>query len=129
MVLIISLLLETLTLTFEGQGYMYVGDSTESNPSYRDALVLETRDAANYIDLKRVADVNPLYNGRSNPGVNIDMVYKGNTGSTLSTTDNTNPIKGLLRLGASGRATNASMVIKGVDASNVFWVLHMMLMV
>ncbi len=112
-------IIRNFNFNFEGQGYMYVGDSTESNPSYRDALVLETRDAANYIDLKRVADVNPLYNGRSNPGVNIDMVYKGNTGSTLSTTDNTNPIKGLLRLGASGRATNASMVIKGVDASTI----------
>ncbi|MCB1659407.1 MAG: hypothetical protein KDI39_14405, partial [Pseudomonadales bacterium] len=115
-------IIRNFNFNFEGQGYMYVGDSAESNLSYRNALILTTQKDTpenNYIDLKRVADVNPLYNGRSNPGVNIDMVYKGNTGSTLSTTDNSNPVKGLLRLGASGRATNASMVIKGVDASTI----------
>ena len=110
-------IVRNFNFNFTGKGYIYVGDSTESNPSYKDALVLETRDAANYIDLNKVEDVD--YAGKYNAGLNIDMVYKGNTGTTLSTKDNSNPVKGLLRLGASGRATNASMVVKGVDASTI----------
>ena len=113
-------IVRNFNFNFAGQGYMYIGDSTETNPSYQNALVLETRDAANYIDLNRVTDVN--YSGGSaggtNPGLNLDIVYKGNTGTTLTTTDVSNPVKGVLRLGASGRATNASMVVKGVDGRN-----------
>ena len=110
-------IVRNFNFNFTGKGYIYVGDNTESNPSYRDALVLETRDAANYIDLNKVEDVD--YTGKYNAGFNIDMVYKGNTGTTLSTKDPMNPVRGVLRLGASGRATNASMVVKGVDASTI----------
>lgn len=112
-----QLVVRNFNFNFTGKGYIYVGDNTESNPSYRDALVLETRDAANYIDLNKVEDVD--YTGKFNAGLNIDMVYKGNTGTTLSTKDPMNPVKGVLRLGASGRATNASLVVKGVDASTI----------
>lgn len=109
-------IVRNFNFNFTGKGYIYVGDNTESNPSYRDALVLETRDAANYIDLNKVEDVD--YTGKYNAGFNIDMVYKGNTGTTLSTKDPMNPVRGVLRLGASGRATNASMVVKGIDGRN-----------
>ena len=97
---------------FAGKGYIYIGDSTETNPSYRDALVLETRDAANYIDLNKVNDIN--YVGKSKAGLNLDYVYKGDSGTALTTTG----AKGVLHLGASGRATNASLVVKGVDGRN-----------
>ncbi|HNC03764.1 MAG TPA: hypothetical protein PLY05_10480, partial [Agitococcus sp.] len=110
-------IVRNFNFNFTGKGYIYVGDSTETNPSYQNALVLETRDAANYIDLNKVEDVD--YAGKFNAGLNIDMVYKGNTGTTLSTKDPMNPVKGVLRLGASGRATNASLVVKGVDASTI----------
>lgn len=110
-------IIRDFNFNFTGKGYIYIGDSTETNPSYRDALVLETRDAANYIDLNKVQDIN--YSGKYNSGLNLDIVYKGNTGTTLSTNDNANPVKGVLRLGASGRATNASLVVKGVDASSI----------
>ena len=110
-------IIRDFNFNFTGKGYIYIGDSTETNPSYRDALVLETRDAANYIDLNKVEDVN--YSGKYNSGLNLDIVYKGNAGTSLSTNDNANPVKGVLRLGASGRATNASLVVKGVDASSI----------
>ncbi len=117
-------IIRNFNFNFEGQGYMYVGDSTESNTIFQNALILTTQKDTpenNYIDLKRVADVTYTggTSGGTNPGLNLDIVYKGNTGATYSTTDNSNPIKGVLRLGASGRATNASMVIKGVDASTI----------
>lgn len=97
---------------FAGKGYVYIGDSTETNPSYRDALVLETRDTGNYIDLNKVNDIN--YVGKSKAGLNLDYVYKGDSGTALTTAG----AKGVLHLGASGRATNASLVIKGVDGRN-----------
>lgn len=97
---------------FTGKGYIYIGDSTESNPSYRDALVLETRDAANYIDLNKVDDIN--FAGKSKAGLNLDFVYKDNSGTSLTTVG----AKGVLHLGVSGRATNAGLVFKGVDGRN-----------
>jgi hypothetical protein len=105
-------IVKDFNFNFAGKGYIFVGDNTETNPSYRDALVLETRDAANYMDLNRVNDIN--FAGKTKAGLNLDYAYKANTGATLSTTG----AQGLLRLGASGRATNASLVVKGVDGRN-----------
>ena len=102
-------IVKDFNFNFAGKGYIYIGDSTEVNPIYKDALVLETRDAANYIDLNKVVDVS--YPTKFKAGLNLDFVYKGNSGTSLTTVGT----KGVLRLGASGRATNASLVFKGVD--------------
>lgn len=97
---------------FKGQGYIYV-DAAKG-------LVLETK-SDGYVDLNRVCILDAascdasglvLTAANSKPGLNIDLVTKNDTKDTYNASAET---KGLIRVGASGRLTNASLTFRGTD--------------
>lgn len=92
---------------FTGKGFAYVDDAG--------GFTLETGSIAtypnNYVDLTRVADA--VYAGKTKPGLNIELMYKGNSGSTYDVSS----AKSIIRVGASGRSVNSSLVFRGVDGA------------
>lgn len=112
-----QLILKDFNFNFSGNGYMYV-DATGG-------LILETKNDG-LVSLNRVCEnfeaadcaANGLNFTNSKPGLNIDFVSK--KGILAS---NTNPYvttgtQGLIRIGASGDLTNASLVFRGTNGSN-----------
>lgn len=98
-----QLISKDFNFNFAGSGYIYIDETG--------GLILETR-TDGYVDLIPVEDLtNP---GKFKPGLNIDFVVKSNTGSTFSTAG----ALGLIRIGASGRLTNAKMAIRGTDGTD-----------
>lgn len=96
-----QLILKDFNFNFNGKGYMWVSDTG--------GLILETR-TDGYIDLNRVMD--PQFTTKTKPGLNIDILYKGNAAAAYDLTG----AVGLLKLGASGRMLNASLTFRGTDA-------------
>lgn len=92
---------------FTGKGFAYVDDAG--------GFTLETGAIStypnNYVDLTRVADA--VYAGKTKPGLNIELMYKGSSGSTYDVAS----AKGIIRVGASGRSVNSSLVFRGVDGA------------
>lgn len=110
-----QLIAKDFNFNFSGDGYVWVSDNG--------GFSMETRDVGNNVYLNRVNDL--ANSGKTKPGLNIDLLYRG--GIPNSETDankfpsviaytGTYPAKGVIRVGASGRATNASLVFRGVNA-------------
>lgn len=114
-----QLILKGFNFNIKGQGYMYV-DATKG-------LILDTEpgsgtNPSGYIDLNRVCVIasctGTLDATNSKPGLNIDFVAKKNSGNTNGkTTYNVNNTSGLIRVGASGRLTKASLTIRGTNGT------------
>lgn len=103
-----QLILQDFNFNFFGKGYAWV-DATRG-------LLLETRDspaAGFYIDLVRVQD--KTYPTKTKPGLNLEFMSKTNAGAAYNLTG----AQGLLRLGASGRLTDAYLNFRGTDATGV----------
>ena len=114
-----QLILKGFNFNIKGQGYMYV-DATKG-------LVLSTEpgsgtNPSGYMDLNRVCVLanctGTLDASNSKPGLNIDFVAKKSSGNTNGkTTYNVNNTSGLIRVGASGRLTKASLTIRGTNGT------------
>lgn len=100
-----QLILKDFNFNFFGKGAIWV-DGVEG-------FQLTSKGAGDYIDLLRVAD--PVYAGKTKPGLNIELMYKGNAAAGVF---NTTGAQGVIRLGASGRALQSSLVFRGIDARN-----------
>lgn len=98
-----QLILKDFNFNFFGKGAIWV-DSVNG-------LRLAAEGSGNYVDLLRVDD--PVHAGKTKPGLNIELMYKGNATAGVF---NTTGAQGLLRLGASGRALESSLVFRGTDA-------------
>ena len=100
-------IVKDFNFNFSGTGFAYIDAAG--------GLRLETGDIAtypaNFVDLTRVAD--PVYAGKTKPGLNIELMYKGNSGSTYDITS----AKGIIRVGASGRSVNSKLVFRGIDGA------------
>ena len=100
-----QLILKDFNFNFFGKGAIWVDGVN--------GFQLAAEGAGNYIDLLRVAD--PVYAGKTKPGLNIELMYKGNAGAGVF---NTTGAQGVIRLGASGRALDSRLVFRGIDARN-----------
>ena len=103
-----QLILKDLNFNVNGTGYAYI-DPTGG-------LILSTNSptsgaAAGSVTLARVSD--PNYAGKDKPGLNLDILLKADSGNTF-TTDNA---KGVIRIGASGKLTNALLQFRGVNSN------------
>ena len=98
-----QLILKDFNFNFFGKGAIWVDGVN--------GFQLASEGAGNYIDLLRVAD--PVYAGKTKPGLNIELMYKGNAPAGVF---NTTGAQGVIRLGASGRALQSSLVFRGIDA-------------
>lgn len=94
---------------FFGKGSMWVDT---------DGLHLASKGSGNYIDFARVNDTgaHASVTNAKKPGVNIEMMYKGAVPANEFSLNNA---KGLIRLGASGRAVESEIVIKGTDVASM----------
>lgn len=98
-----QLILKDFNFNFFGKGAIWV-DSVSG-------FQLVSEGAGNYVDLLRVAD--PANPGKDKPGLNIELMYKGNAPAGVF---NTTGAQGVIRLGASGRVLDSSLVFRGIDA-------------
>ena len=98
-----QLILKDFNFNFFGKGAIWVDGVN--------GFQLVSEGAGNYVDLLRVDD--PVYAGKTKPGLNIELMYKGNAPAGVF---NTTGAQGVIRLGASGRALESSLVFRGIDA-------------
>ena len=104
-----QLIYKDFNFNFFGKGAMWVDT---------DGLHLASKGAGNYIDFTKVTDngAHPSIVNAKKPGVNIEMMYKGAVPANEYSLANA---KGLLRLGASGRAVESEMVFSGTDTASL----------
>ncbi|MQW91422.1 hypothetical protein GFH30_09925 [Acinetobacter wanghuae] len=85
-----NLTLKDFNFNLSADGYMFIDPDN--------GIILETRDAGNFVELNRVKDNE--FAGKTKPGVNIDLRY-GEDGTQGN----------LIRLGASGALTNGKIML------------------
>lgn len=100
-----QLILKDFNFNFFGKGAIWVDGVN--------GFQLVAEGAGNYVDLLRVND--SVYAGKTKPGLNIEVMYKGNAPAGVF---NTTGAQGVIRLGASGRALESRLVFRGIDARN-----------
>lgn len=98
-----QLILKDFNFNFFGRGAIWVDSAN--------GLQIAAEGAGNYVDLLRVDDA--VYAGKTKPGLNIELLYKGNAPAGVFNTTGAN---GVIRLGASGRALESRLVFRGIDA-------------
>jgi len=98
-----QLILKDFNFNFFGKGAIWVDGVN--------GFQLVSEGAGNYVDLLRVTD--PVYAGKTKPGLSIELMYKGNAPVGVF---NTTGAQGVIRLGASGRALESRLVFRGIDA-------------
>lgn len=98
-----QLILKDFNFNFFGKGAIWVDGVS--------GFQLAAEGSGNYVDLLRVDD--PVYAGKTKPGLNIELMYKGNAPAGVF---NTTGAQGVLRVGASGRALESRLVFRGIDA-------------
>ncbi|MEC7119426.1 MAG: DUF6160 family protein [Pseudomonadota bacterium] len=98
-----QLILKDFNFNFFGRGAIWIDTA--------DGLQLIASGAGNYVDLTRVED--PAHTGKEKPGLNIELMYKGDVASGVFDTAGA---QGIIRLGASGRTLESSLVFRGTDA-------------
>lgn len=113
-----QLILKNFNFNFEGTGYIYVTDAggfilQTACPTGTGCTTLGQTAG---ITMSRVTD--PSFATKTLPGLNLEMMYKENSGDPTNAANYTlTGAKGLIRLGVSGEMTNASLVFRGTDAT------------
>lgn len=102
-----QLILKDFNFNLAGRGAIWVDGAN--------GLQLVAKGTGTYVDLVRVSDngANASVLNATKPGLNIELMYKGNAGAGVF---NTTGAQGVIRLGASGRVLESSLVFRGIDA-------------
>ena len=102
-----QLILKDFNFNIAGRGAIWIDGEN--------GLQLVAKGTNTYVDLTRVADkgAHASVLNATKPGLNIELMYKGNVAAGVF---NTTGAQGLIRLGASGRVLQSSLVFRGIDA-------------
>lgn len=122
-----QLILKDFNFNFAAKGSIFITDKgglklqTNVGSALPASLTQTPGKIYGYADLTRVAKLagtptGGTYNGTTS-GLNLELMTKKDTDMTLANPYNLNNAKGLLRVGANGRVVNASLQVRGVDAT------------
>ncbi len=121
-----QLILKNMNFNFAAKGVMFITDSggllLKTNMGDNTATLGQTPDNTyGYADLTRVpalagAVTGGTYDGSSS-GLNVELMTKKDANMSLGNPYSLTGAKGLIRVGANGRVVNASIQVRGVDAT------------
>ncbi|XID74368.1 hypothetical protein ACF3NA_07405 [Alkanindiges sp. WGS2144] len=122
-----QLILKNLNFNFAAKGAIFITDSgglvlqTNVGSATPASLNQAPNNIYGYADLTRVAKLvgtpaGGTYNGTTS-GLNLELMTKKDADMTLGDPYSLDNAKGLIRVGANGRVVNASLQVRGVNAT------------